>query len=117
MDPAFVPTTLSITAKSSFMTASSRHALVSPTKLPSPSFHASRRHTPCVMVTVSRPKFGSGASFDREEFLSSSDSDRPGPETCAEIVASATTICDFMNTERVRDIASYVVQFGRNFVS
>lgn len=68
------------------------------------------------MVTVSRPKFGSGASFDREEFLST-DSNKQSPETCAEVAAIATTICDFMNTERVRDIANYVVQFGRNFVS
>lgn len=46
----------------------------------------------------------------------SNNSTEPSP-TSAEIAAISTAVCEFMNKEHVRDIASYVINFGKKFVS
>lgn len=33
-----------------------------------------------------------------------------------EVTAVAAAVCEFMNNERVRDLAQYVVRFGKRFV-
>lgn len=45
------------------------------------------------------------------------DSDLPAPVDVPEVTAVSAAVCEFMNKEHVRDIANYVVHFGRQFVS
>lgn len=46
------------------------------------------------------------------------DDDPPAREipSVPEIAAVSATICDFMNKERLRDLALYIVRFGSKFV-
>lgn len=86
-----------------------------------------RSRAPLRMVTVSRPSFKSTSSFSDDHndgglrpdpaLVGVESVDAPAPPTAPEVVAAAAAVCEFMNTERVRDIANYVVRFGRKFVS
>lgn len=61
-------------------------------------------------ASVSRPKTATKPIiFD--------DVDTPQPVYSPEVAAVSAAICEFMNTERVCDLANYIVKFGNKFVS
>ena len=81
----------------------------SPVVCSRPSVKRTSLRTPVSMASVSRPTTKT-AIFD--------DSDLDvGPATTPEIAAVASSVCEFMNEEHLRDISNYVVKFGKNFVS
>lgn len=61
------------------------------------------------MASVSRPQ-------QKTHVIDFDDPAAPSVSTPAEVVAVASAVCEFMNKEHVRDIASYVVRFGKKFV-
>lgn len=74
----------------------------------STALSCSRR--PVRMATMSRP-VSKNSIFDDNEPTPSA------PVHAPEVAAVATAVCEFMNREHVRDIANYVIHFGRQFVS
>lgn len=66
------------------------------------------------MVTMLRPAVKVMVHMDPEL---ADDSVSTTPATAPEVMAIAGAVCEFMNREHLRDVANYVVHFGRKFVS
>lgn len=65
------------------------------------------------MAAVSRPSQAAAAYVP----IVPDDPPAPKPSVDApEVAAVAATVCEFMNNERLRDLAQYVVRFGKQFV-
>lgn len=99
MAPAFAFPSLPLSSASSLSSGTSTSSR--------PSNACTRRPQPR-MSTASRP--ASKFSFDDDDKSNT-------PAFSPEVAAISASVCEFMNTEHVRDIASYVVHFGKKFVS
>lgn len=65
------------------------------------------------MAIVSRPRV---KNFFADDEIVCTLAEPVETPSAPEVTAIAATVCEFMNTEHVRDIASYVVRFGKKFV-